>query len=304
MGERAILKYRFVDRPFPGGTAVVGEISGSIDANTLPEFRKKIQAFQEKGRKYILLKSEGLRYVNSSGLGALIKIATDLRQEGGVFMMTELPDKILSLFKMLGILDVVQVHATEEDALMSLAAPAAPAAEPRPEFPLFVRCITCRRKIELSAPGYFRCPRCGTCFSVKSDAKVKGYQIDTPQIMELKLPCQPDAAPAIHEALAGLARLKQLPKPDLERVRAIVEKACTLAFEGASPEERLDLYLVADRKEFRAAMKAQHAAFQDSPLLREIRPLADEMEVISLPAGAQILKFSRTIRRAETPAKT
>ncbi|MHC5035773.1 MAG: STAS domain-containing protein [Planctomycetota bacterium] len=128
-----MLKIDFVDRPFPGGTAVFGKIAGSIDANTLPEFRKQIQAFLEKGRKFIVLLSQDLKYVNSSGLGALIKMATELHQEGGRFSMVKVPEKILALFKMLGILDVVSVFDSEKEAFQALGELVKP--PPHPHFP-------------------------------------------------------------------------------------------------------------------------------------------------------------------------
>ena len=37
----------------------------------------------DQGRKFIVLQSAGLKYVNSSGLGALIKMATEVQGEGG-----------------------------------------------------------------------------------------------------------------------------------------------------------------------------------------------------------------------------
>jgi len=278
---------------------VLGDIAGSIDANTLPEFRSQIQTFLDKGRKYIVLRSEGLKYVNSSGLGALIKVATELLQDDGMFAMVSVPDKILSLFKMLGLLDVVKVFETEEKAMQGLAEKARPSALPAAprEFPLLIRCISCRRKIELPQAGYFRCPRCGACFSVKPEGKVKGYQIDQPQSVELHLPCLPDSAPAVHSASASLARLKEFPDGEWNAVKHVIEKSCTLAWSRAGTEERCSFYLVADRKEFRAAIKVGHHAFEAQGGLKELRPFVDEMDIVALPAGGQILKFNRKIRR-------
>ena len=250
----------------------------------------------DQGRKFVVLKSEGLKYVNSSGLGALIKMATELQQEGGEFSMFAVPDKIHALFKMLGILDVVKVYNKEKDAFSAIGTPAEPKPVPS-DFPLLIRCIACRRKIELPAAGYFRCPRCGACFSVKPEGKVKGYQIDQPQSIELRLPCLPDSSPTIQEAAASLARLKDFPKREWDHVKTVIEMTCTLAWRGAAPEEKCSAYLVSDRKEFRAAFKVEHAAFEAQGELQSIRPLVDEMDIVSLPSGAQILKFTRKVKR-------
>jgi len=281
---------------------VAGEISGSIDANTLPDFRREMQGFLDKGRKHIVLDSSGLKYVNSSGLGAIIKIATELKQEGGGLILVAVPDKILALFKMLGILDVVQVYADTDTALKRLEKAPPEKAPPKREFPLLIRCITCRRKIELPAAGYYRCPRCGACFSVKPEGSVKGYQIDQPQSMELRIPCLPESAALVREASHSLARSKDLPAVEWERVKNLLDQVCTLAWAGSISDERCAVYLVADRKEFRAALRVEHKAFEAEKGLKEIRPLADEMDIVSLPSGAQILKFSRKIRRDGAPS--
>jgi anti-anti-sigma factor len=270
---------------------------GSIDANTLPDFRKQIQGFTDKGRKFLVLKSTGLKYVNSSGLGALIKMASELQQEGGQFAMFDVPDKIFALFKMLGILDVVKVYPSETETFAAIGTLAEPKPTPK-HFPLMIRCIACRKKIELPAAGYFRCPRCGACFSVKPEGKVKGYQIDQPQSIELRLPCMPDSSPAIQEASASLARLKDYPSDEWENLKNVLEKSCTLAWRGATPEETCSVYIVSDRKEFRAAIKVDHAPFDTQGELQSIRPLVDEMDIISLPSGAQILKFTRKVNRS------
>jgi DNA-directed RNA polymerase subunit RPC12/RpoP len=225
-------------------------------------------------------------------------MATELHQEGGRFSMVKVPEKILALFKMLGILDVVSVFDSEKEAFQALGELVKPPPTPiSREFPLLIRCIACRRKIELPAAGYFRCPRCGACFSVKSEGKVKGYQIDQPQSIELRLPCLPDSSPTIHEASASLSRQKEFPREEWKKLENVLERACTLAWNGAGTEERCSVYLVADRKEFRAAIKVDHPAFNIQGDLQEIRPMVDEMDVVTLPAGSQILKFTKKIRR-------
>jgi DNA-directed RNA polymerase subunit RPC12/RpoP len=244
----------------------------------------------------MVLKSDGLKYVNSSGLGALIKIATEMQQDGGEFSMIDVPDKIHALFKMLGILDVVKVYSNEKAAFEAIGTPVEPKDAPT-EFPLLIRCIACRRKIELPAAGYFRCPRCGACFSVKPEGRVKGYQIDQPQSIELRLPCLPDSSSTIQEAAASLARQKDFPKRDWDNLKAVLEKTCTLAWKSSTAEESCSVYMVSDRKEFRGALRVDHGAFEVQGELQAIRPLVDEMDIISLPSGAQILKFTMKVKR-------
>lgn len=238
----------------------------------------------------------------------LIKMATEFQAAGGEYSMVALPAKILNLFKMLGILDVLRTYPDVKSALDDLKArfgrkPAAPAAPQARLYPLFIQCIGCGRKIEIPSDGYFSCPRCATYFSVKKEGKIKGYKIDRPLHAELTLPASPEMAKGLRATAAGLLELRKYSEASIQRINQMLDETATvLSMGGANGREVFVIYLVADAKEFRAAIKVADNMFdrKASPRIAEtlqvIRGLVDEMEIVTLPMGGQILKL---VKKAE-----
>ncbi len=282
---------------------MVGVVSGSIDANTLPKFKAAVETHLMDKPSFVVIDSTDLRYVNSSGIGVLIKMAIEFANVGGLYCMVSVPQKIQSLFKVLGILDVLKIYDNPESALEDIKArfgkkeALKPAAHAR-QYPLLIQCIGCGRRIEIPSDGYFSCPRCATYFSVKKEGKIKGYKIDRPIHAELTMPASPEMARGLRAVAEGLADLRRYSKPTVQRIHQMLDETATILSLGRSVDgEVFVIYLVADSKEFRVAIKTSRNVFdrkaspQISDNLQVIRGLVDEMEIITLPMGGQILKL-------------
>ena len=62
-------------------------LAGAIDASTVIKFQAELDKLKEEGVRRFLLDMEGIRYVNSTGLGSLVKLADGLEREGGVIAL-------------------------------------------------------------------------------------------------------------------------------------------------------------------------------------------------------------------------
>ena len=78
-------------------------ISGSIDARSVGPFQQDLETrFIRAGIKRLVLEMSGVNYVNSTGLGYLVRLADQLRDMGGVLLLVAVPPAVRSLFAMLG----------------------------------------------------------------------------------------------------------------------------------------------------------------------------------------------------------
>jgi len=305
--EKAILTLDFVKKSVGSMEIVLGKVSGSIDANTLPKFRAEVESYLTGEQALLLIEASGLRYVNSSGMGALIKMATEFTSAGGIFSMAAVPVKIANLFKMLGILDVLMVYNSVEDGLKeiqsSFGSPEKPFEEDlRRKFPIFIQCIGCGRRIEIPSHGYFSCPRCATYFSVKDTGVIRGYKIDKPIHAELTLPANPEMAQGLRSVASGLAALRGYSRENIKRIHQILDETATILSLGSTQSPSVFvIYLVADSREFRAAIKTEGDLFDrtKSPVVTEhlqvIRGLVDDLGIVTLPMGGQILKLVKKV---------
>ncbi len=107
-------------------------LSGAIDASTVITFQSELDKLKKNGVRRFLLDMAGIRYVNSTGLGSLVKLADGLENEGGMIALMQIHPKVKVVFDMLGLNAFFKIFKTDQDALdfikESISAP--PEAEP------------------------------------------------------------------------------------------------------------------------------------------------------------------------------
>jgi len=130
----AELKIRF-SRFASAKDIFLAELSGSIDASTVNKFQGELEKARKQGINKLVLDVSGIKYVNSTGLGSLVKYADAFRAAGGGLVLLKVPPKMKIVIEMLGLHEFFDMYNTSREALMRLspaAAAPAPAAKPAP----------------------------------------------------------------------------------------------------------------------------------------------------------------------------
>src|SRR5207237_10890569 len=100
------------------GDVTVVNVSGRI---TLGEgnvaLREIVRDLAEKGQKRIVLNLADVNYMDSSGLGELVKTHTTLRNQSGQLKLANLNKRLHDLLQMTRLSAVVDIHRTEWDAI-------------------------------------------------------------------------------------------------------------------------------------------------------------------------------------------
>jgi anti-sigma B factor antagonist len=111
------------------GDVVVVDISGRI---TLGEgnvvLREVVRELAEKGNRKIVLNLGEVHYVDSSGIGELVKTHTTMRNQGGKLRLVNLNKRIDDLLQMTRLAGVFDIERDEASALASLRSEAVPKA--------------------------------------------------------------------------------------------------------------------------------------------------------------------------------
>ena len=100
-----------------GSPVIVCRIKGSIDGATLQQFEEKLLGFLQQGVKHLIVVFSQVRYINSTGMGVLVKLADKFQESGGAINLVDVPDKMVALFNMLGLLALINLSKSEEEAL-------------------------------------------------------------------------------------------------------------------------------------------------------------------------------------------
>ena len=111
------------------GDVVVVDISGRItlgEGNVI--LRDLVRELADKGNRKIVLNLSEVNYVDSSGIGELVKTHTTMRNQGGELRLVNLNKRINDLLQMTRLASVFEIELDEASAIRSLGSDTAPKA--------------------------------------------------------------------------------------------------------------------------------------------------------------------------------
>ena len=94
---------------------------GFINAHTVRGFDAAIQKAVARGRVRIVVSCEGLDYIASAGLGAMMGAIEEIRGAGGDLRLAGLNDTVRNIFEILGFNHLYRIYPSEMDAILSFA---------------------------------------------------------------------------------------------------------------------------------------------------------------------------------------
>lgn len=97
--------------------SIEGNYISDLDHQALIE---KIDSFIQEGTFNFVINMSGLNFINSSGLGVLIRILTKSRTNGGETYLAEIPEKVNQLLAVTKLNNVFQSFASSEEAVNAL----------------------------------------------------------------------------------------------------------------------------------------------------------------------------------------
>jgi anti-sigma B factor antagonist len=96
------------------------DLNGKITLGEGDEIlRDRITQLLQNGSKKILLNLEGVPYIDSAGLGEVVRTYTTVSRQGGQLKLVNLTKRITDLLMITKLLTVFETFETEPDALKS-----------------------------------------------------------------------------------------------------------------------------------------------------------------------------------------
>jgi anti-sigma B factor antagonist len=104
------------------GEVTILDLKGKIVINEGDEaLRDKINSLIHQNRKKILLNLENVPYIDSAGLGEVVRTYTTVSRQGGQLKLVNLTKRITDLLSITKLLTVFETFDTEPDALKSFS---------------------------------------------------------------------------------------------------------------------------------------------------------------------------------------
>lgn len=103
-----------------GGTIVL-RIQGKLDANNTPVFLQHCRAVKER-KTNLVLNLSGVAFIASSGVGGLLVVTEEFGEADLQIRFAALSSTVTSVIQLLNLGSFLGIHATEDEALTSMAA--------------------------------------------------------------------------------------------------------------------------------------------------------------------------------------
>ena len=107
------------------GDVVVLDLKGKITLGEGDELLKdKVNSLVNQGHKKIVLNLAAVPYIDSAGLGEVVRTYTTVSRQGGSLKLLNLTKRITDLLSITKLLTVFETYDNENDAVRSFAASA------------------------------------------------------------------------------------------------------------------------------------------------------------------------------------
>jgi anti-sigma B factor antagonist len=107
------------------GGVLVLDLKGKVTLGEGDELlREKVTALVNQGHKKIILNLEDVPYVDSAGLGEIVRAYTTVSRQGGSLKLVNLTKRITDLLSITKLLTVFETFETENEAVRSFASSA------------------------------------------------------------------------------------------------------------------------------------------------------------------------------------
>ena len=111
-----------IDERVVGGVTIL-DLSGKMTLGEGDELlREKIASMVNAGNKQLLLNLEGVPYIDSAGLGEIVRTYTTVSRQGGKLKLLNLTKRIEDLLSITKLLTVFEVYENEAEAIQSFTA--------------------------------------------------------------------------------------------------------------------------------------------------------------------------------------
>jgi len=108
-----------------GGDVMVLDLKGKITLGEGDELLKdKVNSLINQGQRKILLNLAGVPYLDSAGLGEVVRAYTTVSRQGGSLKLLNLTKRITDLLSITKLLTVFETFDAEDEAVRSFSASA------------------------------------------------------------------------------------------------------------------------------------------------------------------------------------
>ena len=105
-----------------GSGATVLALTGEVDLYTCPELKQELLRVIDGGARFVVVDLAGTTFIDSTGLGVLIRGVERLRSKDGRLAVVCVDPNMTKIFEVTGLDRVFSIRGSREEALAMLSA--------------------------------------------------------------------------------------------------------------------------------------------------------------------------------------
>lgn len=94
----------------------VMKVMGRVDSETAPQFDNALSTLLNGNRNKIVLNLQGVEFLSSAGLRAMVKALKDAQKSGGDVRLASVSQPIEVILRTVGMLQMFKMFSTSEEA--------------------------------------------------------------------------------------------------------------------------------------------------------------------------------------------
>jgi anti-anti-sigma factor len=98
---------------------MVLSVAGRLDAVSAPEFESQVSGFIDQGEMQFVVDFQGLEYISSAGLRAILSPAKKLKAVKGSLVLANLTGSVKKVFEISGISTIIPLFDSVNEAMAS-----------------------------------------------------------------------------------------------------------------------------------------------------------------------------------------
>ena len=95
----------------------VMKVRGRIDSETAPELDDALTKLLQDKHNQIVLNLQGVDYMSSAGLRAIVKAYQSAKKSGGNLFLASVSEPVEVILRTVGMMQMLQMYPTEQEAM-------------------------------------------------------------------------------------------------------------------------------------------------------------------------------------------
>jgi anti-sigma B factor antagonist len=97
----------------------VMKVKGRVDSETAPELDEALTRLLQQGRNQIVLNLEGVDFMASAGLRAMVKAYQAAKKSGGDLRLAAVSEPVEVILRTVGMMQMLQMYPSDQEAMAS-----------------------------------------------------------------------------------------------------------------------------------------------------------------------------------------